>query len=258
MNSFVKKMSAVSLLMLTLLLVISGCGKNDVEPAEIQSENEISLSSISGTWRENSEAGVKVLMIDSDGGYLLLYEVGATERGSVKIETENNQNQSKSEPRFVFYSETGDLWAESTGNADYSSELLLESGGKDMRFERIDENQKTSANDYLGMWQCGRCSITISEKGDAYQVNIVWGSSAVEQAEWEYICRYDNETETLICDGGATSADVVYNEKGKKKIDYYYKDGSGSFWARGDVLLWNDNKEGRGNDLIFVHIPVEK
>lgn len=257
----IKKAILYSLCCLTLLIAaisLAGCRSKVIDTASSESDttDKSPLASIAGTWREDSENGIKVLIVSQDGNYLVLNEVGATLKGSVKREQADGGKQS----RYLFYDETSDLWAESlpvSSTGDKPEEITLTSDGKKMKFAGIDENQKTPAGDYLGTWQSGRCSITISKKGDSYPVDIIWGGSASESLEWNYLCRYDEETATLICDGGAKKADVVYDENGKRTEKVLYSDGSGSFKARGDVLIWTDNQEDTGKDLIFVHLPVE-
>ena len=247
------------MILLTATMSLSGCGSKAIDTASSESDttDKSPLAGIVGTWREDSESGVKVLIIGEDENYLFLNQVGATLKGTVKKEQAGGGKQS----RFLFYDETSDLWAESSPVSDTGDKpetITLTSDGQKMNFKRIDENQKTSAEDYLGAWQSGRCSITVSQKGDSNQVDIIWGGSASESLEWSYLCRYDEETATLQCDSGAKKSDVVYNEKGKKKEKVLYSDGSGSFKARGDILIWTDNQDDTGKDLIFVHIPVDR
>ena len=209
----IKKAILYSLCCLTLLIAaifLTGCRSKAIDTASSESDttDKSPLASIAGTWREDSENGIKVLIVSHDGSYLFLNEVGATLKGSVKREQADGGKQS----RYLFYDETSDLWAE---------------------------------------------SLPVSNTG-SYPVDIIWGGSASESLEWNYLCRYDEETATLICDGGAKKADVVYEENGKRTEKVLYSDGSGSFKARGDVLIWTDNQEDTGKDLIFVHLPVEK
>ncbi len=243
------------LTLLTAAISLAGC--KDAASTESDISVKSPLAGIVGSWRADSENGVMVLRVSDDGSYLLLYSFGGSEGGTVRTEKKDGDKQS----RFLFYDDSSDLWAESdflSDSADKPDEITLTSDGKKMKFTAIDENQKTPAGDYPGSWQCGRCSITISKNGDSYTVDIRWGSSAAESAEWSYICRYDKETATLICDGNAKMSDVVYDENGNKKETVLYSDGSGSFKVRGDVLTWTDNKENRGNDMIFGRLPVER
>lgn len=254
----IKKAILYSLCCLTLLTTaMVSCGNKDASSSNTNSPEQSEFASIAGSWRTDTENGAAVLRVREDRSYLLLYALGGTESGTVKPEKEDGGKQS----RFLFYDDASDLWAESdfiSASSAKPREITLTSKGKKMIFTAIDENQKTPAEDYLGSWQCGRCSITISQKGDSYPVNIIWGSSASESAEWSYLCRYDEETATLICDSGAKMANVVYDDNGKEKETVLYSDGSGSFKVRGDILTWTDNKEDRGKDMIFERLPVER
>ena len=122
MINMIKKAILYSLCCLTLLIAaifLTGCRSKAIDTASSESDttDKSPLASIAGTWREDSENGIKVLIVSHDGSYLFLNEVGATLKGSVKREQADGGKQS----RYLFYDETSDLWAESlpvsnTGN----------------------------------------------------------------------------------------------------------------------------------------------
>lgn len=250
----------VCFLALFAAVSLTGCGdKDSVSSAAEKEESGVSSSDVSrivGTWREDGEFGINVLTIAEDGSYVLYHTSGGTQQGKVEIDGDVHSDGT-SDSWFSFYDESGELWTGFPNLTENPSELISESADR-MKFVRIDENEKTPAKDYLGTWQGGRCSINVSKAKDGYKVNVIWGSSAFESSEWNYNCRYDKETATLICDGGATLVNHKYDEKGKDNKTTVYKDGSGSFKARGGVLRWTDDKEDSGKELYFAHLPDQE
>lgn len=72
---------------LSLLAVwlFTGCGdKAAVSSAE--EEQESAVSRIVGTWREDGEFGINVLVIEEDGTYVLYQTSGSTEQGTIKTD----------------------------------------------------------------------------------------------------------------------------------------------------------------------------
>ena len=258
------KRSFVKLLVCGLALLtmasFTACGDKETTSSNPGAPQESEISRIVGTWREDSEFGINVLTIDQDGSYVLYHTSGGTENGNVVVDGDVHSDGT-SDSWFSLYGESGDLWIGFPNLPEYAknppTELFSESE-EVMHFVRIDENEKTPAEDYVGIWGCGRCTITITKTEDGYNVNIIWGSSASEYTEWNYNCQYDKETATLICDGNATQVNHVYNEKGKDKKTTVYKDGSGSFKARGGVLRWTDDKEDAGKSMYFAYSPSQE
>lgn len=249
----------VCCLALFTIVSFTGCGDKD-NVSSAAEEEESAINRIVGTWREDAEDGINVLTVDEDGSYVLYHTSGGTEKGNVVIDGDEHPDGTY-DSWFSFYDVWGELWTGFPNMAEYAenppSELISESADR-MHFVRIDENEKTPAEDYVGIWNCGRCTITISKAKDVYKANIIWGSSAFENAEWNYNCHYDEESATLVCDSDATLVNHKYNDTGKDKKTTVYKDGSGSFKVRGGVLRWTDEKEDAGKELYFAYSPVQE
>ena len=247
---------------LTILTMttFTGCSGDDAVTSDKDVVTLPGVESIVGTWREDSEYGINILTVNEDSSYALYHTSGGKESGKVVIDSDVHSDGTY-DSWFSFYDESGELWTGFPNMAEYTknppSELISESVDR-MKFVRIDENEKTPAKDYVGIWGCGRCTITITKAKDNYKANVIWGSSAFESSEWNYNCHYDEESATLICNSNATLVNHKYNNKGKDKKTTVYKDGSGSFIVRGGVLRWTDNKESAGKELYFAYSPVQE
>ena len=248
--------SMVFCLTLLTFAAFTGCEDNAAASSDAE-RHESAISSIVGTWREDKEYGINILSIKEDGSYTVYHTSGDVEQGTIKTERDESDD-GVSAAKFRFYDEFGELWSEFPNLPEYAEnppvELISESSDR-MHFIRMDESQKAAAEDYPGTWQSGRCSITVSKTKNGYKVNITWGSSAFENSEWNYICRYDEKSAELICDGGATLVNHKYDENGKDIKTTVYKDGSGSFKVTDGLLRWTDNKENAGKDLYFAPLP---
>ena len=106
-----------------------------------------------------------------------------------------------------------------------------------------------NAEDYLGVWSCGRINVTIEDEGDDYLVNVHWSSSASEGTVWEYKCSYDKDLGILRCESAGTRTDYVYDEQENNTDTTVYTDGSATFEIEDGTLLWKDEKEDMGSEV---------
>ena len=130
---------------------------------------------------------------------------------------------------------------------------------------------------YEGTWVCDRASIEIIWEEEGFRVFISWGSSATENAEWEYSCYYHEndrtlvsmpfgyynaETKTLESMPSGIHRENVFGEDGEiVTSNIVYEDGEAIFTLDADGhLLWQDAKADAGKDMIFerVEIPETK
>ena len=112
MINMIKKAILYSLCCLTLLIAaifLTGCRSKAIDTASSESDttDKSPLASIAGTWREDSENGIKVLIVSHDGSYLFLNEVGATLKGSVKREQADGGKLQVQPSLFLFASDLG-------------------------------------------------------------------------------------------------------------------------------------------------------
>lgn len=252
---FVKKLAAC-LLLLAMLTGITACGgkkKTDVSPTDVSPE----IANLVGTWYEDglSVLDPRTLTVSEDGSYTLVYKGGGASYGTVKAEYEEHPDGTKS-LWYNFYEEDGTFWAGFA--ADESDPVPGEIySGQDGEMHFLREGYvRTAAEDYLGVWACGRITVAITKEKKYYDVNVSWASSAAEYDRWNYHCQFDEVTGTLICTSGATHVNSVVSESGEEKVKVLYQDGSGSFQLKNGVLHWYDDQDGTGDGLDLLKDSV--
>lgn len=100
------------------------------------------------------------------------------------------------------------------------------------------------ADDYLGVWNSGKCIVAIEKEEDGYSAHIRWASNAATGGAWNYHCTYDSHSAILVCNGGGIHAEYSPGQDGLI-FDEKYNDGSCTFSLREGVLIWHDNKTDR-------------
>lgn len=241
--------------------------------------SESSIQPIVGTWREAGVADARSLVIYADGKYELTYKDGRA-FGTVKVTAEEHPDGSKSywysflegggvdledkdteSPWYKAYTSANALWAAFAKEGAATQTDLYSGQDGAVHFVRYAENgyDKNSAgikaDDYLGVWGCGRCSAVVSREGEGFLVEIQWASSAAEGSRWVYHCTYDNFAGILFNDGGGTRTNYVYTEDGTGKDTMAYNDGFGVFVLRDGKMTWQDKKENVGNEVDFTKLP---
>ena len=220
------------------------------------------IGGIVGVWREQNVPEPKLLTVNADGTYQLLYGGGGAAYGTVKVTFDEHPDGSKSE-WYTFSDGDGEFWIAfaKDDNSDEQTELRSAHDGA-THFARADENiyhatsAGVTADDYLGVWGCGRCTIDISSNGDDYVVDVQWASSAAEGSHWTYRCAYNDYCAILICNGGGVREDYVFTVDGAGTFDKKYGDGYCAFVLRNGTLTWLDRKENAGDSMTFVHSPT--
>ena len=240
--------------------------------------SESSLQPIAGVWREAGDPEPRVLTIYADDTYELVYPEGKA-FGTVKVTSEEHPDGSKSlwysfyekggltlenagsaSPWYSAYTSANKLWAAFAKEEGVVTQVDLRAGQDgSMHFVRGWENDyhETSkgvkADDYLGIWGCGRCTATVSREGAGYLVEIQWASSAAEGSRWIYHCTYDNDAAILFSNrrSNGTRIDYAYSEDGNVSDKMIYNDGESIFVLRNDTLTWQDKKENAGENMEF-------
>ena len=242
--------------------------------------SEYSIQPIAGTWREAGAADARNLVIYADGSY----EMTCKERkafGKVKVTAEEHPDGSKSywysflesggvvledkntaSPWYSAYTSANEQWAAFARDEKAATQTELYSGHDGaMHFVRYAENGyagtglSIKADDYVGIWSCGRCNAVISREGDGYRVEIQWASSAAEGSRWVYHCTYDNYAAILFSNGNGTRTDYVYSEEGVSRDTMAYNDGRALFVLRAGKMIWQDKKENTDNGVEFIKLP---
>ena len=220
------------------------------------------IGGIVGVWSEQNVPEPKLLTVNADGTYQLLYGGGGVAYGTVKLTFDEHPDGSKSE-WYTLYDGDGEFLIAFAKDNNPAEQTELRSGHDGATyFARADENiyhytsAGVTAKDYLGIWGCGRCTINITADGDDYVVDVQWASSAAEGSHWTYRCAYNAHCAILICNGGGVREDYVFTEDGAATFDRKYSDGYSSFVMREDKLTWLDRKENVGDSMIFLHSPA--
>ena len=107
----------------------------------------------------------------------------------------------------------------------------------------------------------GRCVIEIVSTGEnEYSVNVRWGSSAAESANWEMDATYYEST-TLLEYTGAKYYVRTYSDEENFTDEVMYEDGAGEFWFDEDGMLgWrsaNSDVDGVTGETMFEKLPEE-
>ena len=88
------------------------------------------------------------------------------------------------------------------------------------------------------------------EDGVNYDIEITWGHTASESAQWLFSGTYDAEEEGIVYSGKRLL--VVYDEDGTRGETVNYDDGTGVIYiGRNGKLYWEDHKEDQGADCTF-------
>ena len=170
--------------------------------------------------------------------------------GTVRLDYEEYGNGDKV-PFFAFYEDSGSFWNGIYCGHSENGIFYCGNGGT-QRLVRIYTNEAENPFDeYIGTWQCDRCSIRIGQLG---VVEIHWADSASEDNVWEYGCIYSEDGTYMECLGGGTLTHIVTAEDGTETRTEIYNDGTAKFSVRGGTLFWQDGKENTGMELGFTKI----
>lgn len=250
----------------------TSAGSNETKntPASgTDNSNQELISNISGVWYEDGSTTYdpRVLTVNTDGTFSLENNIGSTVTGTVKVESEEHPDGTET-LWFNFYNSTGEFWAgfpcpDGPAQSDiYSGQDGALHFSRTYTLPKNDDDAGQSearfkGDDYLGVWYCDRCTLTVDPEGDGYNVQIQWANSAADGTFWNYHCVYSPETWHLSCTGSGIRTDYSYGtieEPSQERTDQIrYSDGSAEFWLSDDGdLYWNDYTEGRGNDLYFT------
>ena len=223
--------------------------------AELE-ELENDLSPIVGLWYERDVLDARELTVNEDGSYVLEYRGGGAEYGDVAVEFEDHPDGSKSR-WYVFYGQDGNEWASFAIDEEdgYPTDIYSGQDGE-MHFERAMEanvpENSVSADEFVGVWSCGRAYISIEENNGEYPVSIKWGNSAAETTYWNYTCTYDEEFGMLMASDG-TRVEVVFEDtESEPKETVVYENGVGKFYLNDGKLTWIDEEEDAGSEMEFT------
>lgn len=221
-----------------------------------------SISAIIGEWRYQeqdmqmgdvyNDAGY--VTVNADGTYIYQPKDGSLPgRGTVTVAYDEHPDGSKTAYFAFTENESGVFWI-GTNNCEPNGKgaFYIGNGGTARLFPR--EARSDDFGDYVGKWQCDRCSIQIGEQGTGYLVTVRWADSASEDNEWSYLCSGMSDCTGLECTDGGTLTHIVSAEDGTETRTVVYSDGDASFRYKGGKLFWSDGKENKGMEMAFEKI----
>ena len=253
----------------------SECSTSEVGISEVsttaESDENIGSSSvtktdymqIAGVWYEENVLDSRALTIDVDGTYRLAYRGGGSEYGNIEIERQVLGFDDVTNIWYCFYKNDGTLWESFrlTERENMSPALVsgFDSNSSVFGLAADDASGEPNATlaavkRFMGNWSCGRCYISISNNGDGtYRAEVKWSSSAAEGSTWTYICTYDAENDTLVCNGTGVNEHYVYTEDGQGTNTENYNNGSAMFYTDNKAnLLWHDYYENVADGMLFT------
>ena len=113
------------------------------------------------------------------------------------------------------------------------------------------------AMNFAGTYAAVRPFITVACKGkDEVEIEVHWGSSASQSAEWKMSGKFDPETLTVTYND-CTKKELEFNEDGEvEKETVVYTNGKGTItFKEGEKssLTWQDDQENAAEDLVFEY-----
>ena len=119
------------------------------------------------------------------------------------------------------------------------------------------EDLQNPAMNFAGTYAAVRPFITVACKGaDEVEIEVNWGSSAWQTAEWKMSGKFDPETLTVAYND-CTKKELEFNEDGEvEKETVVYTDGKGTItFKEGEKpsLTWQDDQENAAEDLVFEY-----
>ena len=225
--------------------------------AQNTSSGETDIRNLVGEWNyqeqdpQNGEVynNAGFVTVNADSTYSFQPSNGsALKKGTVKIEYDEFSDGSKV-PFFAFY-ENGSTFWNGTYCGQNDKDIFYFGNGGTQRMVRKDGDENPF-DEYIGTWQCDRCSIRI---GDLGFVEIHWADSASEDNVWEYGCTYSEDGTYMECLGGGKLTHIVKAADGTETRTEVYNDGTAKFSVRGGTLFWQDGKEHKGDQMGFQKI----
>ena len=184
-----------------------------ISATKASAESITSINGIVGIGHEENVPAPKLLTINANGTYALLYGDGGVAHGTVKVTFSEMPDRAKI-PWYSLYDSDGDFWTGFLKDRTISEQTELWSGQDSAaKFVRAPENayHETSAGvkaeDYLGVWTSGRISAVIQKSG------------------------------------GGSHMDYEFVKGSGLRSEEKYSDGYGTFVLRDGVLTWLDGKE---------------
>lgn len=123
--------------------------------------------------------------------------------------------------------------------------------------EAASEDGQNPVMNIIGKYGCDRATMTIEAEGDdEARINVTWGSSAFEHAEWNMVGKFDTATNTVNYTDCEKKVITYKDDDTIEKEEVVYTDGTGSIKVNDDYSLeWTDDKEhiADGSKFVFAN-----
>ena len=246
-------------LMALTVTVCAGCGESSATSGFFSDKNgEITLENSS----VGSETSGEMLVAENEQ----LKVVTELESGKVQL-TVTQKDADNSQPSIQYeYEGSGETNYElEPGSYEVKAAVTGKATGK-ISLEVIaapagsDGDTQNPVMNFIGSYQCERCSIDVETDGNEGAKFLVhWGSSATEYTSWTMSGPIDADTLTVNYTDGK-KVNVVMNEEKPETEEVVYEDGTGSFTFKADngttTLVWNDENEDAGKDMVFEYLGI--
>ena len=218
-------------------------------PAHSTPAGSVSIAELDGTWRCGDDY---IYFYDGSlytGYYTITYADKTLEEGYVDLEYTINPDDSK-EYHYNLYTYDGKFLMGFGVSGELPLNDLYEGQSGEPHYVR--EKTDGNANDFLGIWACGRMNAVIEEDGGDYLVNIQWSWDAGSGVIYEYRCSYDAADSILRCDGTGTRTEYSYDESGNSTSTVTDEKISASFEIIDGDLYWTDGTDEFSEPQMFA------
>ena len=254
-----KKMIAALIALMMILLCVAAIAEGGAADPEAESVDMFDSAWVCGSSKVEAwyMGGIWEVVVSLNYGaskwdYSCLYD--GDQKALVSMDTETNVKSviSLDEEGSEADREVVDTEAKAVFTLDEHGHLIWkdekEDAGAGLEFEKIGW--------FAGTFACGDylldCVWDVEEpvEGEVYsgyRVSILLEEEN-GKTEWSYTCAYDPETNTLSAPFGSRE----YLKNGAEGYEIIYDDGAATFFFDEEHnLIWNDEKEGVGSDLLF-------
>lgn len=236
-----------------IVLSFAACGKTSGTDATDPTETaeSVSASDTSAAPSTSAPAGTTAAATPADAARAALSEAIAGARAyydSIKndeafaqIADDLDTRLQRAEALLASSSTTADALA--TAASDVAAALSAAKEQADAAGNSAAEDGQNPVMNYVGDYECDRCSITIEADGDTdAKITVHWGSSATEATVWTMSGRFDPDTKRI---NYSDSTKTVMNFEGEEEKDtVVYENGVGRIQFLGDGKLeWQDEQE---------------
>ncbi len=230
-----------------IVLSFAACGKtagtDATDPtATAESVSASDTSAPAGTTAAATPAdAARAALSEAIAGARAYYDSIKNDEAFAQIADDLDTRLQRAEALLASSSTTAD--ALTTAASDVAAALSAAKEQADAAGNSAAEDGQNPVMNYVGDYECDRCSITIEADGDTdAKITVHWGSSATEATVWTMSGRFDPDTKRI---NYSDSTKTVMNFEGEEEKDtVVYENGVGRIQFLDDGKLeWQDEQE---------------